>query len=267
MPRTRPLLTADAIDRAARTLLEARRAGALLPGLPEDCRPRDLADAYAVQDRLFALLDEPAAGWFLGCTNPEIQRQLGLPGPYRARLLAPTVHDGPARLDPARFPTITLEVEFAFRLARDLPPRDAPYTETEVADAVAAVHPSIEVVTSHFEDWTRQPVWSLIADNGTDGALVLGPGREDWRGRLDLAAVRATLEVNGEAVRTGLGSAVLGHPLAALIWLTNDLARTGNGLKAGQVCNTGTCTAMMPAGPGDRAVARFEGLGAAEVRF
>ena len=261
-------LSADAVERAARALLDARRSGALLPGLPEDLRPRGLADAYAIHDLLFALLGEPAAGWFLGCTNPEIQRQLGLPGPYRARLLASTVHEGrPAlALDPARFPSITLEVEFAFRLARDLPARDAPYAAAEVAGAVAAVHPAIEVVTSHFEDWTRQPIWSLIADNGTDGALVLGPGREDWRD-LDLPAVRATLEVNGILLRDGAGAAVLGDPLAALTWLANDLARAGESLRAGQIINPGTCTAMVPARPGDRAVARFEGLGAAEVRF
>ncbi len=259
-------LTADAVEEAASILLTARRDGRIIPGLPERCRPASLADAYAVQDRVFAGLGEAADGWFVGCSNPAIQAQLGLDGPYLARLPASTIHASPARLDPAAFPTITLEVEFAFRLARDLPPRSTPYSRDEVAAAVDSVHPAIEVVNSHLADWTRQPVFSLIADNGTDGALVVGDGLQDWRG-LDLSRVPTELFVNGKRARRGTGREVLGDPLTALVWLANACVARGAGLSAGQIHNTGSCTAMCPAEPGDAAVARFDGLGEAELRF
>jgi 2-keto-4-pentenoate hydratase len=225
-----------------------------------------LADAYAVQDRVFEGLEEDTGGWFVGCSNPAIQEQLGLDGPYCARLPASTVHEGPANLDPAGLPTITLEVEFAFRLAADLQSRARPYAREEVAAAVASVHPTIEVVTSHLEDWVRQPIFSLIADNGTDGALVVGAGLQDWRS-LDLGAVTTELHVNGECVRQGSGAKVMGDPLEAMVWLAIACSAKGTGLTAGHVHNTGSCTDMYLAQPGDHAVARFAGLGAAEVRF
>ncbi len=259
-------MSPEAIERAARLLAEARRARRQLPGLPEDCRPRGLDEAYAVQDRLIALLGAEVGGWFAACTNPEMQRKLGLPGPYWARLLADALHPSPALLPAGGALSTDLEVEFAFRLRRDLPARPEPYGEDEVADAVASAHPSIEVVTSHFVDWTNHDIMSLIADNGTDGALVYGEGVDDWRG-LDLLGVAVRLDVNGETVRHGVGANALGDPLAALVWLANARAARGEGLSAGHIHNTGTCTAIYPARPGDEAVADFGPLGQARVSF
>ena len=253
-------------DRAARILLAARCDGEVIEGLPAACAPTSLADAYQVQDRLFALMQRPQGGWFVGCSNPEIQAQLGLDGPYRAPLLADTLFSSPARLDPAGYPGLTLELEFAFRLDRDLPARDTPYERAEVAASVAAVHPAIEVVASHLADWTRQPIFSLIADNGTDGALVIGAPLSDWR-ELDLGAVEVTLEVNGHLERQGRGSNVMGDPFEAFLWLVNASAAAGVTLKAGQIHNTGSCTAMAHPRPGDRVVADFVGLGRVDLGF
>jgi 2-keto-4-pentenoate hydratase len=256
----------EAVDKAARLLFGARRARRAIPGLPEDCRPTTVDEGYAVQDRLIELLDEPIGGWFCACTNREIQRLLGLDGPYWARLLAAALHESPAVLPAAGFVSIALECEFAFRLARDLPPRAAPYDAEEVAAAVATVHPAIEVVSGHLDDWPTQGIASVIADNGTDGALVFGAGVAGWR-ELDLAGVPVRLEVNGETVREGLGANVLGDPLAALTWLANARAALGDGLRAGQIHNTGTATSIYWAGPGDDARADFGPLGEVRVRF
>jgi len=257
-------MTPEAVDRAARRLLAARREGRVLPGLPADCRPASVEDGYAIQARLVALSGLATEGWFLGCTNPEIQRLLGIDGPYFGRLLAGAVRPSPAEVAvPAGIPPV-LEAEFAFRLAADLPPRDRPYAEAEVVGAVATVHAAIEVVIGHFEDWPRQPIATLIADNGTDGALVIGSGVE-CPPRAALGAVSVSLAVNGERVREGSGERVL--PLSALAWLANERARRGDGLRAGQICNTGSTTAMYFAAPGDHAVAEFSGLGRAELRL
>lgn len=257
-------MTPGAIDRAARLLLEARRGRARLPAIPEDCRPETVEEAYAVQDRLVALMGDGIAGWFLGCTNVEIQRQLGLDGPYFGRLLASALHESPASLAWTAIPDAVLEVEFAFRLAHDLPARAEPYDRDEVAAAVASVHPAIEVVVSQLDDWTGQPIASLIADNGTDGALVIGAGVSDWRGH-DLRSIEARLTIDGAGKRRGTGANALGDPLAALAWLANARRARGDGLEAGQVCNTGTLTSMYFAGPGDQARADFGPLGAVEL--
>ena len=121
-------------------------------------------------------------------------------------------------------------------------------------------NPTIEVVAGHLKDWPNQEVWSVIADNGTDGALVYGAGVTDWRA-LDFVNMAVTLEVNGKLVREGTGANVLGDPLEAFVWLVNGRSRAGDGLKAGHIHNTGTATDICWIEPGDEAVARFEGLG------
>ena len=199
-------------------------------------------------------------GWFLGCTNVEVQRLLGLGGPYSGAPLRGRVMESPATVARPGPLDAAFEVEFAFRLAADLPPRGAPYETSEVAACIESVHPAIEVVISHFANWTDQPIASLIADNGTDGAVVVGTGITDWQS-IDLRALTPTLDVNDQRVREGQGANVLGDPLVAFVWLVNHCASERDGLRAGQICNTGTCTSIYFAEPGDRAEADFGALG------
>ena len=260
------MLTPAQIDRAARLLAEARRENAILDGIPEDCRPQSLADAYAVQGRLIEVLGWGVGGWFCACTNPSIQKMLRLDEPYYARLLADFIFPSPAKIRSADFPPILLECEFGFRLEDDLPKRSTPYSRSEVEAVVSTVHPAIEVVAGHLKDWPQQGVFSVIADNGTDGALVYGEGLADWRS-LDLARTAVTLKVNGKVERRGSGSKVLGDPLNALVWLANARVRDGDGLKANEIHNTGTATDIYWVSPGDRAEAEFDGLGSAVLEI
>jgi 2-keto-4-pentenoate hydratase len=258
-------LTAGQIDRAAALLEEARLAATTIPGLPEDVRPHDLRDAYAIGERLHERLGWDVAGWYLGATNVEIQRLLGLDGPYMSRVYERLLHASPATLDPAHFPPMVIECEFAFRLAHDLPARADPYGREEVAAAVGSVHAAIEVVAGHIEDWINQDVWSVIADNGTDGAVIVGDGRAEWRD-IDLAAVAVTLHRNGALVREGTGANILGDPMTAFVWLANARREAGDGLTGGMTCNTGTATSICPADPGDELVATFGPLGSTTLR-
>ncbi len=264
MPFETLTLSADQIDGAAAIFEKARRTNTLIDGLPADVAPRNLTDAYAIQDRLVARLGWATRGWFCGCTNVEIQRMLKLDGPYCARLFTSAVKASPATLSQSDYPPIILESEFAFLLNKDLPPRAGPYTREEVMAAVESVHPSIEVVAGYLKDWPNQDVFAVIADNGTDGALVHGEGVTAWRG-IDLPSVDVRLSVNGVEARRGTGRNVLGDPVAALVWLANLRREAGDGLKAGHIHNTGTATSIMPAGPGDRVVADFGPLGQAEL--
>ncbi len=259
-------LTEAEIDRASALLETARLEGRTLSEIPTGCRPRSLDDAYAVQDRLAARLGWDVGGWFCACTNPDMQRQLGLPGPYCARLFTWLLQASPAAVTAADHPPLVLECEFAFTLAGDLPARLTPYQRHEVEDAVAKVHPAIELVAGHLDDWPNQDVCSVIADNGTDGALIYGAGRTDWRD-FDLADIPVTLTVNGQFRRSGAGRDVMGDPLAALVWLANHRAQVGDGLKAGHIHNTGTATAIYWAAAGDDAVADFGPLGAARLKI
>ena len=255
----------EAIDRAARILRNARLRQQVIDDFPDDCRPRSVEDAYAIQDRLLELLGEDTGGWLVGCTNPEIQEQLGLREPYSARVLASSLFKSPAKLRLSSTLSVVLEVEFAFTLSRDLPHCATPYSQDEVARAIRSVHPAIEVVLSHFTDWPSKDIYSLIADNGTDGPLVFGAGVSDWRS-MDLRVIPVTLSINGEIAREGTGSKVMEGPLSVMTWLANHAERPP-GLRAGHVINTGSCTPMHSAQFGDVAVADFGPLGSVTVEL
>jgi 2-keto-4-pentenoate hydratase len=90
--------------------------------------------------------------------------------------------------------------------------------------------------------------------------------RKNWHD-LDLATQPVRVIVNGQVVREGSGSAVLGHPLNALEWLANNLASRGIGLRAGQCITTGVTTEVYMAAEGDRIIADFGEVGKAEVEF
>ena len=225
-----------------------------------------MQEAYAVQDRLFEMLGAELGGWFLGCTNPAIQAQLGITHPYAARLMRAVLYPSPAVVAVPRGLPIVLEVEFAFRLGRDLPPKDAPYLQEQVAQAVAAVHPTIEVVVSRLAEWTRQPFFDLVADNGTDGGLVYGDAVSEWR-EIDLSGVSVELSVDGGTLQTGTGKNIDGGPLAMLTWLANHVSDKGIGLKEGQLCNTGSCTSIQYVDNGASASAKFEGLGSVTLEL
>lgn len=257
----------EAANRAAALLLAARRDRAPLAALPEELRPPDAAAAYAVQDVHVALLGGAVAGWKVGATNAAAQAMLDYPEPFYGRLLASAVHDSPAEIAADGLFVRGLEVEFAFRLGRDLPASGAPWSRESAAAAVASVHPALEIVDSRFAAGLRAGGLALIADNGAQGAFVLGAGTDDWRG-LDLAAARAELWMNGEKKSEGSGANVLGHPLEPLAWLANARAARGRGLTAGEVVTTGSaCAALGFAEAGDAAEARIAGLGAASAAF
>ncbi len=258
------MLTENQIEEAARCLTAARLENKVMAGLPEDCRPRTLEEAYAVQGRFVEMLGWEVGGWFCACTNTRIQEILKLDEPYYARLFSQYILPSPARLEAEAFPPIVLECEFGFRLSRDLPGREAPYKRAEIEAAVASVHPTIEVVAGHLENWPEQNVFSVIADNGTDGALVYGDGVEAWQ-TIDLVNCAVTLTVDGNVVREGYGANVLGDPMDAFVWLANARSRDGDGLKAGQIHNTGTATDMFWIDRTGRVTVEFSGLGAVHL--
>jgi 2-keto-4-pentenoate hydratase len=158
------------------------------------------------------------------------------------------------------------EPEFAFRMARDLPPRPQPYTVQEVLDAVATLHPAIEIPDSRFADFTAAGEAQLIADNACAHLFVLGPSTSaDWRA-MDLVEERPTIALRSQRY-VGHGKNVLGDPRVALTWLANELRALGLTLRAGEVVTTGTCHPPLPIQAEDVFAADFGALGKVSVRF
>jgi 2-keto-4-pentenoate hydratase len=260
----------DQILKAAEFIADLRFALRQEPQIPETFRPEDLAAGYAVQeevvDRLLKKYGGRAVGYKVACTNKLAQELLGTDTPFYGRLLSPFVYQSPARVNAQDFSMRLIEAEFSFQLADDLPREGAPYDSNSVADAVAAILPSIELVDTRYTVWTEVSLASLISDNACNSGWVRGKTTEAWR-RIDLASQEVCLIVNGVQKLSGSGAAVLGHPLNSLVWLANTLCEQGKQLKAGDLVSTGVCTDIYLAEPGDHIVADFGTLGTVEVSF
>jgi len=255
----------DRVGRAVSWLAEAWREGVTLEGMPKAALPRDAAEGYKVQAALIEELQIPIGGWKIGATSKVAQKMLRARGPFAAPVFAPRIYDAPARVPATAYRMRGLEGEFAYRFAKPLPARRAAYDAEEVAAAVGSLHLAIEIVDSRFAGGFQMPLPAIIADLGSQGALVLGPPVPRWRQR-DLAKVPVRMEVNGKVVGEGDGSAPMGAPMNALVWLANHVRRRG-GIAAGQVVTTGTCCGFHRAEPGDHVEAVFGRLGSIPLDF
>jgi 2-oxo-3-hexenedioate decarboxylase/2-keto-4-pentenoate hydratase len=159
-----------------------------------------------------------------------------------------------------------VECEIAVRLAHDLPAARAPHDRTAVAAAVGACMTAIEVVDDRYADYRALDTPTLVADDFFNAGCVLGAPRAPWRA-LDLAALRGRMTINGAEVGTGRGGDILGHPLAALAWLANDLAARGQQLHAGEFVLLGSVVETRWAEQGDLVAIEIDGLGAARAEF
>ena len=260
------MMTKAEIEEAVELLIAARGDHRRLEAFPPTCRPQTFEDGRAIQEAFLNAWSVPVAGYKIGCTSRESQKLLGAPGPFPGRVFAPVLLKSPAKVAAKAFHRLGVEPEFAFTLARDLPRRAALYTRDEVAAAVAALHGAIELVDTRWTDWIKVGAASIVADNGANGGLVLGPAVADWR-KIDLPTAKATLRFDDKFIAEGIGAAVLGNPLDALVWLANHLSSRGFGLKAGDAVTTGTVASIYFAEPGMHVVADFGAIGKVELRF
>ncbi len=133
-------------------------------------------------------------------------------------------------------------------------------------DAVATLHPAIEIPDSRFRDFVNAGAAQIIADNACAHLFVLGAATTaNWRA-IDLVEEKPVITLRGRHY-VGHGKNVLGDPVKALAWLANELRELGITLKAGEVVTTGTCHAPLPIQAGDFFAADFGKLGKVSVQF
>lgn len=260
-------MTSDQNRSAARLLLDHWTAGTRLASLPDALRPTSDAAGFAIQQAMLDLLGERRAGWKIAATSAAGQAHIGVDGPLPGSLHAWRVRQSPAVFSLSGNQMLVLEAEFAFVMGRTLAPRATPYTVAEVLDAVATLHPAIEVPDSRYDDFVKVGGPQLIADNACASWFALGDATTaDWRS-IDLSKHTAKVLIDGREAANGIGSNVLGDPRDALTWLANKLSSLGATLEAGHIVTTGTCVVPVAVAPGNDTVADFGPLGRAAVRF
>ncbi len=259
-------LTPSAIDEAAESLFVADADSAPIGQLTQRYPGMEVADAYAIQQvnlarRLRA--GRTLVGHKIGLTSEPMQTLLGVDQPDFGSILDTMVlaHGAPAPR--ARFCSPRVEPEVAFLLREPL--RGPGVGIDDVRAATEAVAVALEIVDSRIADW-KLTLADTVADNASSGAVVLG----DWvpyTEAIDLAGARASLRLNGTEIDTGLGSAVLGDPAAAVAWLANALVPFGTEILPGQFIMSGSFTTAAFVDAGDAASATIDGLGTVSLTF
>ena len=253
----------------AQAIATGRRNRSPLKTLPSLTAPRDEAEGYRIQRALHDLLlpgAGPLVGYKIGCTSKVMQQYLDIPHPCSGGVFARGVHGSGVRLRAADYVRVGVECEIAVRLAGDLPPTAAPFTDADVAEVIEACLPAIEIVDDRYASWETLGAPTLIADDFFAAGCVLGEPVARAAAP-DLAAVTGVARINGKEAGRGRGADVLGHPHRALAWLANHLAAEGRGLHAGQIVLTGSLVKTMWLSAGDHVVMELEGLGRVEASF
>jgi len=263
-------MTPDRVADAARHLARARLSGPPTPAPAAALVPDGVAEGYALQRAVNAVLEAagfgPRTGHKIGCTTPVMQAYLGIPHPCAGEVFASTVHEGAAELPLSRFHRVGVECEIAARLGQDLPARSGGHDRDSVAAAVDCLMAGIELVDDRYADYAALPAPVLIADDFFNAGVVLGSAVPDWRG-LDLATIEGVMTVDGAEAGRGRGADILGHPLSALAWLADHRAALGLPLRAGEFVMLGSVVKTVWIEAPARVEIRFEGLGEASVTF
>src|SRR6185312_6761381 len=164
------------VSALAAKLAQARAEARALAARDAGGEVASVADAYRVQDALAAKAGAVRA-WKVSALIPEQQRGYPTDRPVGGALFAPYCHETPARVALKSFVAPLMECEIAFLLGRDLAARETPYTRVEIADAVEAMVPAIEIADCR---WSADASDLLkLADDMGNGAFIAGNAVRD----------------------------------------------------------------------------------------
>ena len=258
----------DRINALATELYTALRERHTLAPLTERAPGITIEDAYKISSSILErrLVDgEKVVGKKIGVTSQAVQDMLGVFQPDFGFLTDRMQFPNGAAISLSKAGLIQprAEGEIAFVLKADL--NGPGITAEDVLAATDYVLPCFEIVDSRIVNWKIR-IEDTVADNASCGVYVLGEGRVGPR-EIDLASARLQMTRNGEPCGEGLGSAVQGHPAAAVAWLANTLGRFGIPFKKGEVILSGSLAPLVPAAAGDRFEMTISGIGTASVSF
>lgn len=252
---------------AAQALRLAAQTGEFIAPLRETYPGLSAQDAYAIQKintGLALQAGRRVVGAKIGLTSLAVQKQLGVDQPDYGSLLDDMWFGEGLPIPMGGLQQPRVEAEVAFVLGRDLD-----MERPGLADVLRAIEfavPALEIVGSRIAGWNIKFV-DTVADNASSSAFVLG-GSPRRLGQLELRNCRMRLACDAQNdVSSGVGSACLGHPLNAVVWLARTMAEVGAPLRAGYVVLSGALGPMVGVEGGRRYSADIEGLGSVTAIF
>jgi 2-keto-4-pentenoate hydratase len=227
----------------------------------------NMDEAVCLRDELVKVLQRRLGrviGYKAGLTSKAVQQRFGYDQPVRGVLLAgmlwPETRDPlPAAFGARPVVEADLLVEVGDESINEA------RTHLDVLKALAAVIPFIELpdLTLAEGEPVTGPIITAINVGARQGVFGLHPVPVvASRAFADmLAGMRVVVtDADGKTLSDSPGTAILGHPLNAVLWLIDDLRRSGIRLKAGDLLSLGTFSPPLPAHAATSVTVRYIGL-------
>ena len=222
---------------------------------PDELSTADGECSRAKFNRMLALQLNDPVGYKAGLTNPAVQKRFNASAPVWGTLYGPMLLPNGARVAANFGARALFEADLLVRVSSTAVNRAR--TPQDVMAAIDQVIPFIELPDLVVQAPGKLNGAAITAINVGARLGVLGtplpvPATRAERFALQdaLRDMTAIVMVDGAEADRGLGSDVLEHPLNAVVWLVQDMARHGVALKVGDVVSLGSFSKLLPPRPG-----------------
>lgn len=233
---------------------------------PEGLTEADAACSRAKFTALLELRFDTVVGYKAGLTNPAVQKRFNYDKPVWGKLFDSMVLEDGAEVEAAFGARPLFEADLLVRVKSE--GINQAKTPMEVLQLIDQVIPFIELPDLVVQAPPKLGGPGISAINvgarlGVAGKPIPVPAT---RGELyamhdGLRDMVVTLaDGNGTTLGQGKGSDILGHPLNAVVWLAEALAKEGLAMKAGDLISLGSFSPLLPPKPGLKAVVSYSGL-------
>lgn len=244
-------------------LMMARFAN--LQPVPNPPADMSMSDALCGRDKFTQFLGQnygKVVGYKAGLTNPAVQKRFNYPHPVRGTLFEKMMLQDGAEVSAKYGARPVFEADMVVEV------KDAGINKATTALAalryLSRVYPFIELPDLGVEDPSKITGPAIVYLNVGARLGVLGkPFGVKATPALVEALAKMTVRMvdqDGKVLDSGKGSAILGQPLNAVLWLIKDLNASGIALKKGDLLSLGSFSRLMSPKPGTGAKVSYEGL-------
>lgn len=222
-------------------------------------------DAACARGKLVAELQGKlgkVVGYKAGLTAKAVQERFKADGPVSGVLFEKMILNDGAKLPAAYGARPVWEADMLL-VVKDEGINTA-RTPEEALRHISGMRPFIELpdlalAPSETLDGTQLLAINVAARFGVAGPEV--PLNADAATVALLAETRiVATDASGTTLAEGTGAATLGNPLNSVIWLVQDLTKSGRKLAAGDLISVGSFSPLTPPKPGQQITVRYEGF-------
>ena len=250
----------------ANIIINSRKHNTLIPDLG-DSMPKDVNEAYLIQEQVVKSFNYNSIGWKVGCTTEMAQKFSGMTEPFSGVMFRETTSSSPSLNIQTNINKPIIEPELCFKIEGNIIDIGELYNKNNILKHIKSIFPVIEIVDARYKKGWEIKALETISDNGVHSILVKGNELNNWQ-NYDRLNSAIDLYIDNKLTCSGRGSNVLNDPLNSICWLANKLIDKGKFIKSGEIITTGnTLDKAIFAEPNTLISANFEGLGTVKMQY